>query len=99
MVLGIPLAYRFANTIATSLTLNISHGGVGVRTTTPRAVGTAVRARFRLPGSGKDAEAEAVVAWSDERVGMGLQFTTVNEPSQAEIDRFVQAHFFSNRKA
>jgi uncharacterized protein (TIGR02266 family) len=99
VVLGIPIAYRFANTIATSLTLNISHGGVAVRTTNPLSVDTAVRARFRLPGGRKDAEVEARVAWTDQRVGMGLQFTKLDEASQAEIDHFVQSHFFSNRKA
>jgi uncharacterized protein (TIGR02266 family) len=99
VVLGIPIAYRFGNTIATSLTLNISRGGVAVRTTNPLPVGTPVRTRFRLPGGRKDADVEATVAWIDTRVGMGLQFTKVNDTSQAEIDHFVQAHFFSNRKA
>ena len=99
VVLGIPVAYRFGNTIATSLTLNISHGGLAVRTTTPLAVGATVRTRFRLPGGRTDVEAEARVAWTDQRVGMGLQFTQVSAESQAAIDEFVQSHFFSNRKA
>jgi hypothetical protein len=30
---------------------------------------------------------------------MGLQFTAIDPPAQASIDDFVQAHFFSNRKA
>lgn len=99
VVLGIPVAYRFGNTIATSLTLNISHGGVAVRTTSPLAPGEVVRARFRLPGGKRDIEAEARVAWTDRRVGMGLQFSKIDPPSQAAIDEFVQSHFFSNRKA
>lgn len=99
VVLGIPVAYRFGNTIATALTLNISHGGVAVRTTSPLAQGELVRTRFRLPGGKKDIEAEARVAWTDRRVGMGLQFSTIDAASQAAIDEFVQSHFFSNRKA
>jgi uncharacterized protein (TIGR02266 family) len=99
VVLGIPVAYRFGNTIATSLTLNISHGGLAVRTTNPLAPGATVRARFRLPCGRKDVEAEARVAWTDQRVGMGLQFTRLDGESQAQIDEFVQSHFFSNRKA
>ncbi len=99
VVLGIPVAYRFGNTIATSLTLNISHGGLAVRTTNPLAVGAIVRARFRLPGTRKEIEAGARVAWTDLRVGMGLQFTSVDGPSQIAIDDYVQGHFFSNRKA
>ena len=33
VVLGIPIAYRFGNNIAAAVTLNISRGGVAVRTT------------------------------------------------------------------
>jgi len=55
--------------------------------------------RFRLPGSKRDVEAEGRVAWSDRRVGMGLQFERVESIDQAAIDEFVDQHFFSNRKA
>jgi uncharacterized protein (TIGR02266 family) len=99
VVLGIPVAYRFGNTIATALTLNISHGGVAVRTTNPLPVGSMIRTRFRLPAVRTDIQAEARVAWVDHRVGMGLQFTKVDETSQTAIDQFVQSHFFTNRKA
>jgi uncharacterized protein (TIGR02266 family) len=99
VVLGIPVAYRYGNTIATALTLNISHGGLAVRTTNPLEPGSSVRARFRLPGGRKEIEAEARIAWVDQRVGMGLQFTKVDGASQTAIDDFVQSHFFSNRKA
>jgi hypothetical protein len=58
-----------------------------------------VRVRFRLPGSKHDIEAESRIAWSDRRVGMGLQFEKVNSEDQAAIDEFVDQHFFSNRKA
>jgi uncharacterized protein (TIGR02266 family) len=98
-VLGIPVSYRFGNTIAAALTLNVSNGGVAVRTTSPLEPGTTVKLRFRLPGGRSDVEAEAKVAWVDRRVGMGLQFTKVMPADQAAIDDFVQTHFFSNRKA
>jgi CheY-like chemotaxis protein len=39
VVMGIPVAYRFGNTIAAALTLNISRGGLAIRTTSPLAVG------------------------------------------------------------
>src|SRR3977135_4163806 len=35
VVLGIPIQYRFGNTIAAALTLNLSHGGIAIRTTNP----------------------------------------------------------------
>lgn len=99
VVLGIPIAYRFGNTIAAALTLNLSHGGIAIRTTSPLAPDAKARLRFRLPGSKKDIEAEARVSWSDTKVGMGLQFERVGEPDQNDIGDFVDAHFFRPRKA
>ena len=99
VVLGIPINYRFGNTIAAALTLNISKGGIAIRTMSPLQSGSKVRARFRLPGSKRDIEAESRVAWSDRRLGMGLQFEKVESGDQSAIDEFVDQHFFTNRKA
>jgi len=99
VVLGIPIQYRFGNTIAAALTLNLSHGGIAIRTTSPLEASAKIRVRFRMPGSKKDIDAEGRVAWSDRRVGMGIQFETVDVANQTIIDHFVDAHFFSNRKA
>jgi CheY-like chemotaxis protein len=99
VVIGVPITYRVGNAISTSLTLNVSHGGVAVRTTNPLDVASVVRLRFRIPGTKKDIDAEARVAWSDRRVGLGFQFTSIDPPLQTLIDDYVQRHFFSNRKA
>ena len=99
VVLGIPIAYRFGNTIAAALTLNLSRGGIAIRTTSPLEIGSKVRLRFRLPGSKQDIDAAGRVAWSDRRHGMGVQFEKVDSPDQAAVDEFVDAHFFNNRKA
>jgi uncharacterized protein (TIGR02266 family) len=99
VVIGIPVSYRFGNTIAGALTLNVGQRGLAVRTTSPLNVGTSVRARFRLPGSKREIEANARVAWVDRRVGMGLQFTKVEPDAQAALDEFIESHFFSNRRA
>ena len=99
VVLGIPVAYRFGNTIAAALTLNLGKGGVSIRTMSPLQGSAKLKVRFRLPGSRRDIEAECRVAWSDRRVGMGLQFEKIDSTDQAAIDEFVDQHFFSNRKA
>lgn len=99
VTLGIPIQYRVGTTIAAGLTLNLSHGGVAIRSTTPLPVGTQVQVKFRMPGGARDVEAAGRVVWSDRRVGMGIQFQTVDPTSQTVIDQFVDAHFFSNRKA
>jgi uncharacterized protein (TIGR02266 family) len=95
----IPIQYRFGNTIAAALTLNLSRGGIAIRTTSPLESGARIKVRFRMPGSKQDVDAEGRVAWSDRRVGMGIQFEKVDAASQTLIDNFVDAHFFSNRKA
>ena len=97
--LGVPVQYRFGNTIAAALTHNLSHGGIAIRTTSPLEAGSKVRVRFRIPGGKQDVDAEGRIVWSDRRVGMGIQFETLEQADQAIIDNFVNAHFFSNRRA
>ncbi len=99
MVLGIPVAYRFENTIAAALTLNIGKGGIAIRTMTPLEAGQKARVRFRLPGMKEDLEAESRVSWCDRRVGMGLQFEQVDPENQTAVNEFVDQHFFTNRRA
>lgn len=99
VVLGIPVNYRFGNTIAAALTLNLSKGGLAIRTMSPLPAGSEARLRFRLPGSPRNIEAESRVAWSNQRAGMGLQFEKVPSTDQRAIDEFIDQHFFSNRKA
>ena len=99
VALGIPIQYRFGNTIAAALTLNISRGGLAIRTTSPLDPGTSIKLRFRLPSSKTDIDCEARVSWVDRRCGMGAQFTWIAEADQTAIAEFVQAHFFNNRKA
>ena len=99
VTLGIPVAYRVGNTISSAVTLNISQGGLAIRTTSPLEVGAKLRVRFRLSTSRFDLESEARVAWSVPRLGMGVEFNGLEQESQAAIHAFVQSHFFSNRKA
>jgi len=99
VVLGVSVSYRVGNTIAASVTLNISRGGLAIRTTNPLEPGTAVKVRFRLPGGKKEIDAEAKVAWTERRLGMGLQFSKMDPADQALVGEFVQSHFFTNRKA
>ena len=92
VTLDLPVAFRFADTIATAPTLNLSKGGLGVRTMTPLEVGTKVHVQFRLPGSQTDLAADSRVAWSDQRAGMGLQFEEVGMVDQSAVDEFVDQH-------
>ncbi len=99
VTIGIPVSYRFGNTIAAALTLNLGKGGVAIRTMSPMAAGERLTLRFRIPGQRREVEAEGRVAWSDRKVGMGVQFERLDAADQGIIDDFVDQHFFSNRKA
>ena len=90
--LGIPVTCRVGGTITAAFLLNLGKGGIGVRTMMPPETGTAVSVRFRLPGAEQDLELDARVAWSDQRLGMGLQFERVAASDQAAIDQFVDRH-------
>jgi uncharacterized protein (TIGR02266 family) len=96
---SLSVSYRVGNTIASALTLNLSKGGVAVRTMSPLERDTLARLRFRLPATSRDVEVEARVKWTDRNVGMGLQFETISTASQLAIDEFIDRHFFSNRRA
>ena len=92
VVLAIPVSYRFDNTIGGALTLNISKGGLAIRTMSPLAISTAVRAHFQLPGADREISAGSRVVWSDRRVGMGLQFEQVDAGDQTAVDEYVDRH-------
>ena len=92
VVLAIPVSYRFDNTIGSAVTLNISKGGLAIRTMSPLAVSTEVRVRFQLPGADREISATSRVVWSDRRVGMGMQFEQVAASDQTAVDEYVDRH-------
>jgi uncharacterized protein (TIGR02266 family) len=89
--LGIPVAYRFGNTIAAAVTLNLGRGGLAIRTMSPLDSSTRARIRFRLPNTKRDVDADARVAWSDRRVGMGMQFERIDADDQTAVEEFIDA--------
>jgi CheY-like chemotaxis protein len=75
-VLSVPVSYRSGATIAGAVTLNISRGGLAVRTLSPLEPGAPISVKFRLPPAPVDVERNGHVVWADRRVGMGIQFDT-----------------------
>jgi len=98
VVMGIAVSYRIGKTIAAALAMNLSRGGIAVRTSKPPVRGTAIRLKFALPGAKREMEAEGVVCWSDHKAGMGIRFTSIKPSDQALVDGFVEAHFFRSVK-
>jgi len=92
MALGVPVTYRTGDTIAGAVTLDVGKGGVAIRTMNPLPKGTVVQVKFRLPGRPAEIDAAGRVAWSDGKVGMGVQFEKVSATHQRTIDGFVDAY-------
>jgi len=99
VVLGIPVAYRVANTIAAAVTLNLSRSGVAIRTMSPLDSSAHARVRFRLPNASQEIDADARVAWSDARVGMGLEFERIDSVDQSAVEEFVDTHMVDRRES
>ena len=65
VILGIPVSYRFGNTIAAALTLNLSKGGVAIRTMTPLEPSTKLKAE--VPAARSQARRRSRVAHCVDR--------------------------------
>lgn len=90
--LTVPISYRVGNTLRAALTLNLSERGVALRATTTLAPETTVNLRFRIPATGQEIEADAVVARVDRLTEMALEFTRVDRATQQSITAFVEGH-------
>ena len=98
VVMGIPLSYRVGKTITAGLAMDLSAGGLGIRTNNPPVRGTALAVKFALPGSKRQLDVEGVVCWSVTKSGCGLQFTKIKPADLATVTSFVEAHFFRPAK-
>ena len=89
MVIGVPVTYRSGDTLAGAVTLDIGKGGLAIRTMNPLPKGSPIQVRFKLPGMSAEIDAAGQVAWSDRKVGMGVQFERVSANHQRVIDEFI----------
>ena len=93
--LDIPVSYAVGDSLSTATTLNLSKGGIAIRAMTSFELSSKARIRLRLPGTKREIEADARVVWTDQRVGMGLQFERVDAADQVAIDGFLDRQFDS----
>jgi CheY-like chemotaxis protein len=81
----VPVAVRAGETVAGAVTLNVSRGGVALRTMSPMEVATILGLSFRLPGTTTEIEATGRVAWTDRNRLVGVQFDTLSESAENAI--------------
>lgn len=87
---SVPVSFQAGGIIAGARTQDVGRGGVAVRTMEPLPLGTIIELSCRLPGTNKDIIAAGRVAWSDRRVGMGVQFEKLTSEAQQFLNAFVE---------
>jgi uncharacterized protein (TIGR02266 family) len=93
----IPVAYRSVGSFLSDWATNISQGGLFINTRKPLPVGTPVNIIIQLPGepfpSNLEGRVTRVTEFDNHQnmvPGMGVEFTSVDAPRRAELERFVQ---------
>jgi len=71
--------------------LDLSSGGMAIKTMEPLALRHEVHLRFALPGNTSFLEGEGQVAWVDAFGRAGLQFTILPPDSQSELEKWLLA--------
>jgi uncharacterized protein (TIGR02266 family) len=76
--------------------MNVSEGGVFIRTYAPLQQGSPAKVRFVAEAGGREIAADAVVVWvreaqleQREHPGMGLQFVSIDEPSVRTLREYI----------
>jgi uncharacterized protein (TIGR02266 family) len=88
--ISLPVSYQAEGALRAARTQDLSRGGVAIRTMDPLPAGTQIELTFRLPGSNRDINASGHVAWSDRRVGMGVQFETLTSEALSALNSFIE---------
>ena len=76
--------------------LNLSRGGIGVRTKADLQIGEAVRLRFSLPGRKLVVQAQAAVAWRRPNGDVGLRFEELTQTSHEELQLWLEGRYFES---
>ena len=87
---AVPASFQAGGILAGARTLDLSRSGLAIRTMEPLPMGTVIELSFRLPGTSSDIIASGRVAWSDRRVGMGVQFERLSSDAQQMLGAFLE---------
>ena len=99
MGLAVRLSYGTIDELVERFAVNISRGGVFIRTRDPRPVGTRLLLELRLSGGEAAIRGEGVVRWIQAEdpaahprraPGMGIQFTKLDDASRALVERMAE---------
>ena len=76
--------------------VNLSRGGLGVRTKANLQPGDSVRVRFSLPGRTLVLQAQTAVAWRKPNGDVGLRFEELPQASHDELQLWLEGRYFES---
>ncbi|MBI5467962.1 MAG: response regulator [Deltaproteobacteria bacterium] len=95
---SLPVDFILGDAVRTGFLLNLSDSGAFLHTKAELLVGSLIRLRFTLPGSGRLLDLKGIVKWSTNDVasktlfgGYGIMFTSFAEDEQAVLKGFVSS--------
>lgn len=95
----IDILFKESGAFIRSYMMNVSRGGLFLKTEKPLPIDSTVTLMIRLPGQTEPMEIQGCVVWSNPKAkntafpcGMGIQFTKLNPEHKKKIDEFVDKH-------
>lgn len=95
---SLPVDFVLGEAVRTGFLLNLSETGTFLHTKTELLVGSLIRLKFLLPGSGQILDLKGIVKWSTNDVasktlfgGYGIMFTSFTEQEQNALKAFVSS--------
>ena len=76
--------------------INLSQGGMQIRTSDPVATAKTLQVAFELPGARAGLKAKAEIAWQDKRGNMGIRFVKLAPQQQRTLQLWLAQQYFAN---
>ena len=74
--------------------MNLSQGGVGIRTARPLPANCPVAVTFSLPGKRGALKARAEIAWTDQGGRSGMRFVGMNDATKRKLQLWLEQQYF-----
>lgn len=76
--------------------INVSQGGIKIRTDNPVQTEKSLRVSFELPGARSAVKATAEIAWQDKRGNLGIRFVKLAPQQQRTLQLWLAQRYFTN---
>jgi hypothetical protein len=76
--------------------VNVSQGGMQIRTQDPVESAKALQVSFELPGARTGVKAKAEIAWQDKRGNLGIRFVKLAKQQQRTLQLWLAQQYFAN---